>query len=362
MAVALSEHCLPTPRRVCLIKPSSLGDVVHAFPTLLALRELWPMASFSWVINSGLRSLVEGHPAIDDVLLFDRRRISMRPSGLSVAARFVQELRKRRFDLVIDLQGLLRSGLMARASGAPYRVGYSEAREGAGAFYTHRVTPSPPETHAVDRLLQLATDLGATPSPPRFQVAMSDQDRTWAKSILARCASPRLVLNMGARWLTKRWPSEHFASIARRAADERGASLVAVGAPEDRPLVEDLKSRLGDRPVLDLCGATTLPQLAAISAACDVFLSNDTGPLHLAAAAGARVVGIYTCTSPARTGPYGSRARVVQSRVWCAPSYVKTCARLECLCELSPERVWPVVAQALDEATSERSSFVTGAA
>jgi heptosyltransferase I len=148
---------------------------------------------------------------------------------------------------------------------------------------------------------------------------------------------------VGARWETKRWPPEHFAEIGRRAAHEFGAGLIAVGSGGDRPLVDQLLRRLGGISVLDLCGQTRLMQLAALFLESDLVVSNDTGPLHLAAAAGSRVVGIYTCTSPGLTGPFGPRAATVQSCVWCAPSFIKKCHRLECMAELTPNRVWPTV-------------------
>ena len=136
--------------------------------------------------------------------------------------------------------------------------------------------------------------------------------------MLAPVLTPRIVLNVGARWETKRWPPEHFAEIGRRAVHEFGAGLIAVGSAGDRPLVDQLVRSLGEIPVLDLCGETRLMQLAALSAESDLVISNDTGPLHLAAAAGARVLGIYTCTSPGLTGPFGPRIATVQSCVWCA--------------------------------------------
>jgi heptosyltransferase I len=233
---------------------------------------------------------------------------------------------------------------MAAATGARIRVGLAEAREGATRFYNVRVPTGGPNVHAVDRLLSVAEALGANIVAPQFKVAIGAEDRLWAQERLAKVAGPRLVLNVGARWLTKRWPPGQFAQVARRAAIERGAGLVVVGAPEDRELVDELLEALSPLPCLDLCGHTTLPQLAAIAAETDCFLSNDTGPLHLAAAAGSRVVGVYTCTDPRRTGPYGPRAITVRSHVWCAPSFVKTCDRLECMAELTPDRVWPALA------------------
>ena len=194
----------------------------------------------------------------------------------------------------------------------------------------------------------MARAFGAEVARPRFRVATGPEDLAWARAILGALPRPLLALNVGARWLTKRWPPEHFAEVARRAVTLKGAGLVLVGAPEDRPLVDALKAALGPIGAVDLCGRTTLPRLAAVASEVDVFLSNDTGPLHLAAAAGPRVVGVYTCTSPARTGPYGPGAVAVSSCVWCAPSYVKKCDRLECMTELTPDRVWSAVARQLD--------------
>jgi heptosyltransferase-1 len=345
-----------TPRRVCLIKPSSLGDVVHALPVLSSLKGKWPGARFSWVINSGLRSLVEGHPDLDEAIPFDRGRIHAGPVGLRRFASFLGGLRERRFDLAIDLQGLFRSGLMTWATGAKVRVGLREAREGARFFYTHPVETGGTSVHAVDRLLRVADAFGADVKAPRFVVPMTDIDRAWARATLAGLPRPRLVLNVGARWLTKRWPPAQFAEVARRAVADRGAGLVAVGSPEDRPLVDDLLAALSPLPCLDICGRTTLPQLAAIAGEADAFLSNDTGPLHLAAAVGARVVGVYTCTAPERTGPFGPDAIAVRSCVWCAPSYVKKCDRLECMTELTPDRVWPAVERQLTARRDEQSA------
>jgi ADP-heptose:LPS heptosyltransferase len=300
------------------------------------------------VVNRGLRGLLDGHPDLDEVIPFDRARLTFDAGGLGSISRFLLDLRRGRFDLAIDLQGLLRSGIMARATGAPVRVGLTKAREGSRHFYTHQVGSTGPESHAVDRLLEIARSFGAEVNRPRFRVAFGVEDADWARSTLGEVPRPRLAVNVGARWLTKRWPPEHFAEVARRAVAIKGAGLVLVGAPEDRPLVDALKAALGPIETLDLCGRTSLPRLAALASEVDVFLSNDTGPLHLAAAAGSRVVGVYTCTSPSRTGPYGPRAVAVSSCVWCAPSFLKTCPRLECMSELTPDRVWAAVASQLD--------------
>jgi heptosyltransferase I len=345
---ALSEQVRRLePHKICIIKPSSLGDVVHSLPILPALRSLFPLSQITWVVNHGFRSLLEGHPDLDRVVAFERGGSGISSRGISSTAWLCGRLLGEKYDLTIDLQGLLRSGLMTAATRAKVRVGMADAREGAGWFYTHRVSAPRRELHAVERVLRVAEALGADDARPSFLVPMGEGDLRWAETTLAAVPRPRLVLNLGARWLTKRWPPGHFAEVARRAVAEFGAGLVAVGSAEDRPLAEELRRQIGSLGLLDLSGRTTLLQLAAVARQADLFLSNDTGPLHLAAAAGATVVGIYTCTNPRLTGPYGPRAASVQSCVWCAPSFRKACDRLECLVELSPDRVWPAVRRGL---------------
>src|SRR5262249_11477644 len=134
------------------------------------------------------------------------------------------------------------------------------------------------------------------------------------------------------------------------------AGLIAVGAASDRPLVEALMSHIAPGEVLDLCGRTNLHQLAALSAQSDLLISNDTGPLHVAAAVGARVIGIYTCTNPVLTGPFGPRATTVQTGIWCKCSLKKTCDRMDCMTELTPERVWPTVEEQLELAISSSAT------
>jgi heptosyltransferase I len=267
--------------------------------------------------------------------------------GITVTGRFLAALHRRRFDLAVDLQGLLRSGVMAAATGAKVRVGAMEAREGAPRFYTHRVRTGLGNVHAVDRMLRIAEALGAEVSRPVFFPVMTAQDQRWAREALVGVPYPRLILNPGGRWMTKRWPPEHFAEVARRAVAEFGAGLVVVGGREDAQLAAELCERLAGLAVQNLCCTTTLPQLTAVAALAGVFLSNDTGPLHLAAATGVPVVGIYTCTSPEKTGPYGPRALAIQTGIWCAGSKLRCCERLDCMAELVPDRVWKKVERQL---------------
>jgi lipopolysaccharide heptosyltransferase I len=340
MTIAPSRLARLEPGRVCIIKPSSLGDVIHALPIIAALRSRWPSSHLAWVVNRPFQEVLQNHPDLNELIVHDR---GPGRSGIGSAVKLFRRLSGSRFDLSIDLQGLLRSALMTAATGAAVRVGMADAREGARWFYTDVVDAPRLSLHAVERVRRVAQALGAAFSEPRFRLPISEGDRRWARATLSGVPSPRVVLNLGARWPTKRWPPEHFAEIGRRASAEFGAGLIAVGSAVDRPLVEALLRLSNPSSVIDLCGRTGLLQLGAIAVESDLMISNDTGPLHLAAAAGARVLGIYTCTDCRLTGPIGPRVATVASCIWCAASLLRNCARLDCMSELTPARVWPVV-------------------
>ncbi len=332
------------PRRICLIKPSALGDVVQTLPFLAGIRARWPGAHISWVVNRPLSPLLESLDELDEVIAFDRHLPRTKRPGSLV--RLWRQLRSHRFDLTIDLQGLLRSGLMAWTTRAPCRLGMSNAREGASKAYTHAIDV-PRNMPAVERYWRLAQALGCQGDPPALSPKPSSSDRSWVKRELADLPRPWLAIHPGAQWETKRWGIERFATVARMAADHYATGTIILGGPDETALCHEFEQRLRDaspagnrQSVVNLAGRTSLTKLAAVSAAADVFLSGDTGPMHLAAAMGTPTVAVFTCTSPLRAGPHGSGHRVVATCVSCAASYVKTCPTLHCRDELTPQRVW----------------------
>jgi len=334
------------PRRIALIKPSALGDVVHALPVLSALRDRWPAAHVTWVVNRAYEPLLTGHPHLNATLPFDRGALKRGPAAVPALYRFVAALRGGRFDLVLDLQGLLRTGLMSWVTGAPRRVGFASAREGAPRFYTDRVdVPDADRLHAVDRYWRVAEALGVT-GQMRFHVPVAPGAQRRARDWLAGAARPLVMLAVGARWLTKRWPPENFAAAAVAVLRQFGGTVVFVGGAEDRPLARAAADRLGAAS-LDLCGRTPIDVLAAVLNEADVVLANDTGPLHLAAALGRPVVAPYTCTLVERHGPYGQFQRAARAAIACHGSYLRSCDHLSCLPTIPPSRVIPLVFEAL---------------
>jgi lipopolysaccharide heptosyltransferase I len=335
--------------RIAVIKPSALGDIIHSLPVLTALRRRYPQAHITWVVNKGYAPLLHGHRDLDDVLAFDRRA-SHRGWGTAVRSwlDFLGELRRRRFDLAIDLQGLFRTAVMMAATRAKRRVGLSTAREGASWTYTDVVPVTDFNAlHAVDRCWRIAEEFGVGDDVPKeFHIPIPDEAQNWAEEATWGYPRPWLMLGPGARWMTKRWPPQHFAVLARRFWDEFGGTVFFVGGAEETPAATEVRRHLPG-PSRDFTGRTTLPRLAALLNRADAMLANDTGPLHLAAALGSPVVAPYTCTSIRLNGPYPFHSGAIETTVRCRGSYFKRCSRLECMAELTPERLWPSLAEVL---------------
>lgn len=339
-------------RRICVIKPSALGDVIQSLPLLPVLAERFPAAKLSWVINHEFADLLEGHPHLHELLHFHRRGTARQYLHL------LRELRERQFDLVFDLQGLMRSGVMAAATRAPLRVGLETSREGAGLACHLTVPHTSKGMSAFQRYWRVAEELGLGNRRPQTIVSLRDDDRSWVRAALAGLSGPILAIHPGARWMTKRWPVEKFAVVANKAIRQFGFSVVILGSKGEVPVAKELQTLLqgfgSTKTVLNLTGQTTLKQLSAVLTSVDVVLTNDSGPMHLAAGLGTSVLGVFTCTSPAISGPPGGQHELVSTQVSCAASYKKQCphsgrAHLCCMDELSTERVCAALVRLIEK-------------
>ena len=320
-----------------VIKPSAIGDVVHALPVLNLIRRRWPAAHVSWLVTPACAGLLDGHPQLDEVIRFDRKRFGhawRNPAAAAALATFHRDLRRRRFDLVIDLQGLFRSGWLGFSTGAKVRVGTSTDREFGWAFHTHVAPVGGRDRHAVDRYLSLAEHLGLGTGPVEFVFPTDDADRAAVAPLLP--AEPFAVFLPATHWPTKRWPPERFAELVRPLRDRFGLTSVVAGGPD-----------AGAVPgAVHLAGRTTLRQLAAVLERASLVVANDTGPMHMAAALGRPLVTVFGPTDPARTGPYGRPDSVVRLDVPCSPCLSRRCVHQTCLRSLGIE---PVLATAAEQ-------------
>ena len=338
-----------TARRIALIKPSALGDVVQTLPVLAALRERFPNAKISWIVNKAYAPLLQPISLLDEVIPFDRAATtSTVMGGIQYFWSFLKNLRARRFDFVLDLQGLLRSGAFSLATGAHRRWGLQSAREGSRYAYNFLIDDLSGSQSAVDRYWRAAEALGVGHLPKQFPLEISDAERDAAISVLSGLPRPWIAIQPGARWETKRWPAGSFAAASQTAFDRFGGSAIILGGREEEPVATETAHRLR-APVRILAGRTSLRILPAILEQCDVLFTNDTGPMHLAAVVETPTVSVFTCTSPHRAGPFGDAHRIVQTTVACRESYIRTCPRMICMADLTPEKVAPSLVASLEE-------------
>lgn len=326
---------MPDPERILIIKPSSLGDVVHALPVLNLMRRRWPAAHIAWLVSPACAGIVEGLPQLDEVILFERKRFASAWRSLRIFGeiiRFAHELRRRDFDLVVDLQGLFRSGLMSWQTGASRRIGFANAREGAWAFYTQRVDVPEVQVHAVDRYLKVAAALGCGDSPAEFTFPVYEEHRQQAQS-LVEGVGPYAVLMPGTNWVTKRWPAEYFEALVGPLRERLGLASLLAGGPDAVELSAKIPS------AVSLAGRTSLPQLVAVLEGASLVIANDSGPMHIAAALGRPLVTMFGPTNPARTGPYGRPDGMVRVEIPCSPCYSRKCSHISCMKWLMVEDV-----------------------
>ncbi len=338
-------------RRIAIIKPSALGDVVQSLPLLPALRRRFPEAHLTWVIQRELRELVTDHPALDAVIAVDRR------PDLQSALQTLSGLRAARFDVVIDLQGLLRSALMTLATGARWRVGLETAREGA-AWSTNLVIPGTGrDVPAHARYWRVAEALGYGEIAREAWLTVPQSALAEMQQRIENLPRPLLAVQWGAKWETKRWPLTGFADVLSHAVQGWNCGVVIVGGGGERSdcqwLTDEVIRRTGSPHVRNLAGQTTIKQLAALLSLVDFAVCNDSGPLHLAAELGKPTLGIFTCTSAVRSGPPGDQHELVSTRLPCAASYKKVCPHsgsqhMACHQELTSARVRAALGRLLE--------------
>lgn len=324
------------PKKILVVKPSSLGDVVHSLPFLNSIRTCFPRAEIHWVIAKGLEGLLEGHPMVNRLIIINKdmwKRISNAGRTLQEIRRLFKDLREERYDLVIDLQGLFRSGIISAATSAPVRIGFAEAREGSRFFYTDSISGGR-DVHAVDRYMRVAGALGCYSADIIFPFPLIN-DGPGIIYDMKKSPGDYAVIVPGARWDTKIWPAERFGKVASMLS----LHSVVIGSKKDIALAEKVVA-LSQGKALSVAGNTTLGELVALMRGAKIVISNDSGPMHIAAGFNIPVVAIFGPTSPQRTGPYGKGHIVIKSDLPCAPCFKRKCGDLKCMDGITADIVY----------------------
>ncbi|MFH1905324.1 MAG: lipopolysaccharide heptosyltransferase I [bacterium] len=322
-------------RKILIIKPSSMGDIIHALPVLATLRKHYPKAEIAWIVKNKFSDLLAGNPDLTDVIPFDSNSF----------LQLINTLRKRDFDVALDLQGLFRSGILAYLSKASHRIGFSKinSRELSYIFYNHKVTPPQKAVHVVDKNLSLLESLGISEYIYDFKIPISIQDLRFAKEFFAsRKLVPErnkiIMLNPGAGWPTKRWPSEKFIRLADKLTEHINTKVIMSWGPQEKEIIENIKSNENNR--ITIMPQSTIKQLAAIIKSCDLFVGSDTGPTHLAAALEIPVVGLYGPSDPKRNGSYGTKNIIIQKDIPCVSCWKRECDKIDCMKNISVDEVF----------------------
>jgi lipopolysaccharide heptosyltransferase I len=343
-----------TPGRILIVKPSSLGDIVHTLPVLQVLHATFPQARIDWVVAKGFEGLLEHNPLINRLWIIHKDRwknLKAFATTTGELSTLTRSLRNERYDLVIDLQGLLRSGLITRATQAPVRIGFSEAREGSRLFYTHTVSGGR-NVHAVDRYLKLVATLGCDTSDVRFPFPLVKEPQELQN--LKQSLGAYAIFVPGARKPANRWPAERFGELASRLR----LPTVIIGSTADASLADSVVSASNDR-ALSLAGKTDIPGLIHLIRGCSFMVCNDTGPMHIAAALRVPVIALFGPANPARTGPYGQLHRVVCSDIPCAPCYKRECKKPFCMEAISVDAVEHAIMRAISERSTDQTDQST---
>jgi heptosyltransferase-1 len=309
---------------ILIVKLSAIGDMVHALPFLEALRKGFPEARIDWVVEEDSSQILVGHSALNRVIVSRRKSwqqgLAKTPRQVCVLREmlhFLSELRSFHYDLVIDLQGLLKSGVLVGLSKGKRKIGMDGSREGAGLFLNERPIPVDYGQHAIDRYLRVAEYIGCDGAGRGGRIPYCEADRKSVDEFLHRHGiqkGPLVAINPMAKWPTKLWQPNRFAALARRIREELGCEVVFTGSNSDRPVIRRIMGMMPSAPV-SLAGQTSLKELAYLYTRCKLLVTTDTGPMHVAAAMGCPVVALFGPTAPWRTGPYGKGHAVIRADV-----------------------------------------------
>lgn len=333
-------------RNILVIKLRYLGDVLLATPVITQLRRAFPQAKITMLVNRGTEQMVQGHPALDDVLIAEKE-------GIASQAAFCLALRRRGFDGVIDLTDGDRAAMLSWATGAPVRIGFNQEQRWRGMVYTTIAAPSAEDVHRIERDLSSLRALGIVPEPGLPVLSLSREEEEAGQRILADCGmvlgrSPLVMLQPGARYWFKAWPVERFAELADRLSAEKDCRILIGGSSQECHLAEALQ-RMAKTPVVALAGRVRLLEYAAVLKQCVLFVGNDNGPMHMAAALDVPTVALFGSSNPREWGPRQRRVQVLYKGLDCRSCFHPTCQRgeLNCMQQITVDEVFAAAGKLL---------------
>jgi len=344
MIARRANHLVP--RRVLIVKPSALGDVVTAVPVLRALKRTYPQVHTAWLVSDACAPLIAHDSQLDEAVPFERRRLGRAwrsRSGARTLWRLLRSLRRGEYDWVIDLQGLLRSGLLTAATRAPLRAGFAEGREGSWLFYTRPVSVT--AQHTVQRNLDLAAVLGLDARGDDMTLEISQTARAFAKRFRQQAGLAEggyVACVPRTRWQSKQYPARHWRRAVATLRED--IPIVLLGSDGDRDMCAHIAD--GQTGVVDLAGQTSVAEMVAVIAGAAGVLCRDSAAKFIAPAVGVDVVTLSGPTKTERTGPY-RMGRAVVADVACQGCLKRRCRPAMCMEMIDPGHVVDATRQML---------------
>lgn len=341
----------PVPPESILVRAANwVGDVVMSLPALEALRELYPQSRITVLARPWVKELLSSHPAVDEV--WEYAKDGGRIRDLTAVWRAARRVRGGDFEMAVLFQNAFEAAFISRLGSVPVRVGYDT--DGRGLFLSHPVSrkTAPKGAHQVAYYLNIIRALGWNGEDRDPCLRVAEENRDLAGRLLEgeEVVRDRRIVGMapGAAFgPAKRWPAERFAEIADRAAAEWGAGILILGSAGDRESCRAVAAAMRNTPV-DLCGRTGLGEAVGVIDACDLFVTNDSGLMHVSAALGVPTVAVFGSTDPVATGPRGEHTRVVRNPVDCSPCLRPVCpSDYRCMLGISPDQVWEAAVEVL---------------
>ncbi len=342
-------------KNILVIKLRYIGDVLLATPSVRAIKAARSDVRVTMLVNRGTEEVLSGNPDLDEIVVLDK-------GSLAVQYRLIAGLRRRQFDTVIDLTDGDRSAFLSWISGAPVRIGFNDEHRWRGWSYTQVVQPASGVRHRIDRDLAALKPLGIPASETTPLFCLTEEDTAGGDLLLDRLGirrdRPIIVIQPGARYWFKAWPYEQFAELADRLAVDYGGQILIGGSREEEPLARRIREAANSRPV-SMAGRATLRQFAAIASRAVLFVGNDSGAMHIAAAVGTPVVALFGPSNPDEWGPRGGRVKVLYKGLDCRACFHPTCTRGEenCMRQIMVGEVAAAVRDVLESADSASGSL-----
>lgn len=325
-----------------IVKLSAIGDVIHALPVAYALKEKYPDCHITWVVEPPAFDLVSMSPYIDEVILFEKKKFKSLGGFLREYGPMKRKIQQRRYDAVLDLQGLFKSAAIARLGQAPVKLGMCNMRELSDKISRPVIGPHA-QGHIVERYLDVARALDCPVHEVRFTLDVPERDASLAQQIFAQAganmANPYVVLAVGANWPNKRWPTEHFAQLADWLYEQKWIPVLVGGGIVDEQRAAEICSQ-SEIPPLNLVGKTNFKQLTYILQNTKLTVGGDTGPVHLSAGLGTPTVMVMGPTDANRNGPYGQMEHAIEVERSCKYCWQRACPKkFDCLANITVEQV-----------------------